>query len=162
MIYWYCQGDHNTQFFHSWANHRRKINSICSITDAQGRTLLDFVLAAFCWTKSLLCNVAAFTGMPFISESSDIQSVLLLYGKSLIMTSCKCHKLQEGYFSVQGRFCVDFNAEKLDPKLPSGGLSIMSGRSSVNNIRQDDENFPSGRPSVSRNFELFKIASVRT
>jgi hypothetical protein len=33
---------------------------------------VSFVLAAFCWTKSLLCNVAAFTGMPFISESSDI------------------------------------------------------------------------------------------
>jgi hypothetical protein len=38
-------------------------------------SLLVFVLAAFCWTKSLLCNVAAFTGMPFISESSDIQSL---------------------------------------------------------------------------------------
>jgi hypothetical protein len=25
--------------------------------------MLVFVLAAFCWTKSLLCNVAAFTGM---------------------------------------------------------------------------------------------------
>jgi hypothetical protein len=28
-------------------------------------------------TKSLLCNVAAFTGMPYISESSDIQSLFL-------------------------------------------------------------------------------------
>jgi hypothetical protein len=36
--------------------------------------LLVFVLAAFCWTKSLLCNVAAFIGMPYISKSSDIQS----------------------------------------------------------------------------------------
>jgi hypothetical protein len=39
--------------------------------------MLVFVLAAFCWTKSLLCNVAAFTGMPYISESSDIQSLFL-------------------------------------------------------------------------------------
>jgi hypothetical protein len=28
-------------------------------------------------TKSLLCNVAAFTGMPYILESSNIQSLFL-------------------------------------------------------------------------------------
>jgi hypothetical protein len=28
-------------------------------------------------TKSLLCNVAAFTGMPYISEFSDIQCLFL-------------------------------------------------------------------------------------
>jgi hypothetical protein len=28
-------------------------------------------------TKSLLCNVAAFIGMPYISKSSDIQSLFL-------------------------------------------------------------------------------------
>jgi len=78
------------------------------------------------------------------------------------MTSCKCHKLQEGYFSVQGRFCADFNSEKLDPKLPSRRLSKASGRSSVSNIRPDDLVIPSGRLLVSRNFELFKIASVLT
>jgi hypothetical protein len=27
--------------------------------------LLVFVFAAFCWTKSLLCNIADFTGMPY-------------------------------------------------------------------------------------------------
>jgi hypothetical protein len=124
--------------------------------------MLVFVLAAFYWTKSLSCTIADFTGMLFISESSDIQSVFLSYGKSLIMTSCKCHKLQEGYFSVQGRFCADSNSDKLDPKLPSRRLSITSGRSSVSNIRSDDENFPSRRPSVSRSFELFKITSVQT
>jgi hypothetical protein len=32
--------------------------------------VLVFVLAAFCWTKSLLCNVAAFTGMPLYPEST--------------------------------------------------------------------------------------------
>jgi hypothetical protein len=36
-----------------------------------------------------------------------------------------------------------------------------SERSSVSNIRPDDENFPSERQSVSRNFKLFKNASVR-
>jgi hypothetical protein len=32
--------------------------------------LLVFVLAAFCWTISLLCNVAAFTGMLLYPEST--------------------------------------------------------------------------------------------
>jgi hypothetical protein len=32
--------------------------------------LLVFVLAAFCWTKSILCNVAAFTGMLLYPEST--------------------------------------------------------------------------------------------
>jgi hypothetical protein len=32
--------------------------------------LLVFVLATFCWTKSLLCNVAAFTGMLLYPEST--------------------------------------------------------------------------------------------
>jgi hypothetical protein len=36
---WYLNGDKNTQFFYSWANHRRKINSIKIITDANGRVL---------------------------------------------------------------------------------------------------------------------------
>jgi hypothetical protein len=32
--------------------------------------VLVFVLATFCWTKSLLCNVAAFTGMLLYPEST--------------------------------------------------------------------------------------------
>jgi hypothetical protein len=39
----------------------------------------------------------------------------------------------------------------------------MSGRSTVRSIiRPDDENFPSGPSSVSRSFELYQLASVRT
>jgi hypothetical protein len=33
---WYRHGDHNTQYFHSWANQRRKTNSIRSISDENG------------------------------------------------------------------------------------------------------------------------------
>jgi hypothetical protein len=61
-------------------------------------SLLVFVLVALCWTKSFLCNVAAFTGMPFISE------FISLIWKEPFMTKFECHKLQEGYFSVQGYF----------------------------------------------------------
>jgi hypothetical protein len=99
--------------------------------------LLAFVLAALCWTKSLLCNVAAFTGMPFISETSDIQSLFLWYGKSLFITKFERHKLQEGYFSVQGRFCADSYLDNSDPKLLSRRCGIASGSSLVSNIRPE-------------------------
>ncbi|XP_062171134.1 uncharacterized protein LOC133876926 [Alnus glutinosa] len=35
--HWYRFGDRNTKFFHSWANQRRKINTIRSISDTEGR-----------------------------------------------------------------------------------------------------------------------------
>jgi len=38
----------------------------------------------------------------------------------------------------------------------SGRRGISSGRSSDSNIGTDDENFPSGHPSVSRSFKQFK------
>jgi hypothetical protein len=47
------------------------------VLNRDDRKMLVFVLAAFCWTKSLLCNVVALIGMLFILESSDIQSVFL-------------------------------------------------------------------------------------
>jgi len=44
----------------------------------------------------------------------------------------------------------------------SGRLNEASRLSSVSNIRPDEAVIPSGCPSVSRSFELFKVASVRT
>jgi hypothetical protein len=35
--HWLWNGDRNTTFFHSWVQHRRKINRIWSIADEQGR-----------------------------------------------------------------------------------------------------------------------------
>jgi hypothetical protein len=40
--HWFSQGDRNTAFFHSWANHRRKINSIRWIYDEQGQVWRKF------------------------------------------------------------------------------------------------------------------------
>jgi len=74
----------------------------------------------------------------------------------------QCHKLQEGYFSVPGRFCADSNSEKLDPLFLSGQPSQASGRSSVSNICLDDVAILSGLPLVARRFELFKIIFIRT
>jgi hypothetical protein len=33
---WYQYGDHNTPFFHAWANHRRKTNHIRQVVDEAG------------------------------------------------------------------------------------------------------------------------------
>jgi hypothetical protein len=99
--------------------------------------VLAFVLAAFCWTKSLICNVAAFTWIMFYSES----------------------KLQ---LWASRRLCEEFKSVSSVPLHPSGRCCILFGRSSVSNIRPDDENFSSGRPSVFRSFEQFKIASIWT
>ncbi|GLT62157.1 hypothetical protein SLA2020_348150 [Shorea laevis] len=33
---WFRHGDRNTQYFHAWAKHRRKINHIEKIVDAHG------------------------------------------------------------------------------------------------------------------------------
>jgi hypothetical protein len=35
--HWFQHGDRNTRYFHTWANHRKKINTICTITDDNGR-----------------------------------------------------------------------------------------------------------------------------
>jgi hypothetical protein len=43
---------------------------LCSLISGTASFLLVFVLAVFCWTKSLLCNVAAFTGMLIYPEST--------------------------------------------------------------------------------------------
>jgi hypothetical protein len=64
--------------------------------------------------------------------------------------------------SVQGRFCANSNSEKSDPKLLSEQPSITSERSSVSNICPDDVAKLSRSPLVSRSFELFKFAYVRT
>jgi hypothetical protein len=64
------------------------------------------VLATFCWTKSLLCNVAAFTGMLFYSEST-----LQLWASR--------------------RLYAEFKTISLVPVHPLGRRDILSGRSSV-------------------------------
>jgi hypothetical protein len=34
---WYKEGDRNTTFFHAWASHRKKVNTIKRIKDVEGR-----------------------------------------------------------------------------------------------------------------------------
>jgi hypothetical protein len=65
--------------------------------------------------------------------------------------------------SASRRFCTIYKLEKSDPLQPSGRRDIPFGRPTVQSIiRLDDENFSSEPSSVSRSFELFQLASVRT
>ena len=34
---WYQNGDMNTPFFHAWASHRKRINTIKKVSDKEGR-----------------------------------------------------------------------------------------------------------------------------
>jgi hypothetical protein len=64
-------------------------------------------------TKSLLCNVAVLIGMPYISESSKYLEFMSLIWKQPYYDKFQCHKLQQGYFRVPGRFCADSNSAKV-------------------------------------------------
>jgi hypothetical protein len=116
-------------------------------------SVLVFVLAAFCWTKSLLCNVVVFTGMLLYPESN----------LQLCSSRRFCEVFKEVYFgSLSAVWTTWYSVRTLiSQQHPSRRRDIPSGRSSVSNICPDNENFPSGCPSVSRSFEQFKIASVR-
>jgi hypothetical protein len=74
----------------------------------------------------------------------------------------QCHMLQEGYFKNSRRFCADSNSKSSNPLFPSGRPCKRSRRSSVSNICLDNMAIPSELPLVSRSFEQFKVASVRT
>jgi hypothetical protein len=70
-------------------------------------------------TKSLLYNVAIFTGMPYIPESSKYLEFISLRWKEPYYDNFQCHKPQEAHFRVHGRFYEDFKTENLDPLFPS-------------------------------------------
>jgi hypothetical protein len=113
------------------------------------------VLVAFCWTKSLLCNVVVFTGMLLYPEST----------LQLCSSRRFCEVFKEVYFgslsAVRTTWLYRQDAHQL-------GTSVWTTWYSVQTlicqsiIRPDDENFPSRRLSVSRSFKQFKIATVRT
>jgi hypothetical protein len=107
--------------------------------------VLVFVLAAFCWTKSLLCNVAAFIGM-------------LLYPESTLQL-CSSRRFCEVFkdlfrfpisFRPDNHQCLDAsNSSRFHPFRRNGK---SSGRSSkfekipvFQRIRPDDMAIPSGR-----------------
>jgi hypothetical protein len=93
-------------------------------------------LAAFCWTKSLLCNVAYWCCL--YSESTHFSYVLQEY-------SVRISRQRSWMPCIRSKVLVN---------RPDAHQS--------SNIRSDDVVIPFGLPSVSRSFELFKVASIPT
>jgi len=95
-------------------------------------------LAAFCWTKSHLCNDAYFIGM-------------LLYSKSTLQLWASrrlCARFKTVLFSFLASVRTKWNSVRT--------LICQSI------IRPKNEIFPSERPSVSKSFELLLVPFVQT
>jgi len=86
------------------------------------------MLAAFCWKKSLSCNVADFTRMPYQFKYSEFISLIWkwpYYGK-ISVTSIK-KEFSDSIKTLQSRI----------PSLLSERPSEMLGHLSVSNINND-------------------------
>jgi hypothetical protein len=95
------------------------------------------VLVAFCWTKSLLCNVADFTGMPYqfrVFKYSEFISLIWkwpYYDKISIISVKK-------EFSDSKKTLQSLQLSKSQiPSLSSERPSEMPGHSSISNINND-------------------------
>jgi hypothetical protein len=103
-------------------------------------SLLVFVLATFCWTKSLLCNVADFIGMPYqfrVFKYSEFISLIWKmphYDKISVISIQKecldCKKILQSLQLSKSRI----------PSLSSERPSETPGHLSVSNINNDSFN----------------------
>jgi hypothetical protein len=133
--------------------------------------LLVFVLAAFCWTKSLLCNIAIFTGMLLHPESTlqlcssrrfcEVFKDLFRFPVSRpddVVFRSNAHQSATSFqtttsFRLDAYQCLEAsNSSRL---YPSGRNGKLPGRSSefekmavFQCIRPDDVVIPSGCHSV--------------
>jgi hypothetical protein len=98
-------------------------NLFFSASTVSKSMVLAFVLAAFCWTKSLLCNVAAFTGMLLYPEST----------LQLCPSRRFCEVFYEVHFSSLSTVRTMWYSfwTLISQQHPSGRRGIMSGRLSV-------------------------------
>jgi len=84
---WYRSGDRNTQYFHAWANHRKKINGIQKICDESGRV----------WEKK-----------------KEVSKAFIDYYR-LLFTSQGLVGVDECLSHVESRITVDMNDSLLRP-----------------------------------------------
>jgi hypothetical protein len=124
--------------------------------------LLVFVLAAFSWTKSLLCNVVTFTGMLLYPESTlqlcssrrfyEVFKEVYFGSLSAVRTTWYSVRTTRS-FRPDAHWCLEaLNSSRL---YPSGRNGKSSGRSSefekipvFQRIHPDDVAIPSRRHSV--------------
>jgi hypothetical protein len=102
--------------------------------------VLVFVLAAFCWTKSLSCTLADFTGMLY-------QFRVLKYSKFISLIWKRPHYDKISVTSIK-KECLDSKKTLQSLQLNKSSISSLSserpsemlGHSSVNNINNDSFN----------------------
>jgi hypothetical protein len=99
--------------------------------------LLVFVLATFCWTKSLSCTVDDFTGMPYqfkVFKYSEFISLIWKwpYYDKISVTSFK-KEFSDSKKTLQSLQLSKSQIQSLSSELPSG----TPGHLSVSNINND-------------------------
>jgi hypothetical protein len=108
LSFWNKKGE----YFYFWIGNVFLNRSSDFVLEWPKVELISFV-GCILLTKSLLCNVAVLIGTLYISESSKYSEFISLIRKRPYYDKFQCHKLQECYFSVPGRFCVDSNLEEV-------------------------------------------------
>jgi hypothetical protein len=121
---------------------------------------ISFWLVAFCWQNHYHVMLLFSQGC-HIFQSIQIFRVYFSDMERALLWQVQCHKHKEGYFRSFRKILCRFKLRKVESLFPSGRPSKASWRSSVSNIYSDDVAIPSGCPSVSKRFKLFKLASVR-
>jgi hypothetical protein len=112
----------------------------------------------------------------FSAKSGRVNLYTLGHLDSILLVCNWPHSVGQNHFIIMMLFNRDSAIQKSFQKILHGLQvrkfgSLLAVRTTCHTVRTlicqsiirlDDENFPSGRPSVSRSFEQFKFASVRT
>jgi hypothetical protein len=92
----------------TWFEFLRAIQSRFSVLEKVDGSFIGYILL----TKSLSCNVATLTGIPYYFKVFKYSEIIFLIWKGPYYDNFQYHKLQEGNFRVPGRFCAVFNSAK--------------------------------------------------
>jgi hypothetical protein len=98
---------------------------------------LVFVLAAFCWTKSLSCNVANFTGMPYQFRVFKYSEFISLIWKGPYYDKISVTRIEKKFIdSIKTLQSLQISKSWI-PSLSSERPSETPGHSLVSNINND-------------------------
>jgi hypothetical protein len=95
------------------------------------------VLATFCWTKSLLCNVADFTGMPYQFRFFKYSKFISLIWKGPYYDKIGVTSIKKEFLDSKKTLQSLQLSKSLIPSLSSKQFSETPRHSSVSNINND-------------------------
>jgi hypothetical protein len=94
------------------------------------------VLAAFCWTKSLSCTVADFTGMPYQFRVFKYSEFISLIWKGHYYDKISVASVKKEFLDSKKTLQSLQLSKSQIPSLSSKRSSEMPGHSLVSNIKQ--------------------------